>query len=183
MQEGDAIHFTIPAVACRDGSLDHPAMLVQRSSTAGSIQQSGIPLMVYLLREFFPALIPGKDAELLQPTVINTRTSRTLTLPMPKGRGFLVRRPMRRLRGIGVLHDLPKREFPCAPRYVLFPFTQLWTCLPKPCAGCSLRHSHPCRDAFCMLGNPIRGRSNPLSVGSDSRRRNKSDLTDRRYRL
>lgn len=45
-----------------------------------------------------------------------------LTLPMPKGRGFLVQRPLRRLRGIGVLHDLPKREFPCAPRYVLFPF-------------------------------------------------------------
>ncbi len=158
-------------------------MLIPRSSTAGSIQQSGIPLMVDLLRELPSALIPGKDAELLQPTVIDTRTSRTLTLPMPKGRGFLVRRPMRRLRGIGVLHDLPKREFPCAPRYVLFPFTQLWTCLPKPCAGCSLRHSHPCRDAFCMLGNPIRGRSNPLSMDSDSRRRNKSDLTDRRYRL
>jgi len=106
-----------------------------------------------------------------------------LTLPMPKGRGFLVRRPMRRLREIGVLHDLPKREFPCAPRYVLFPFMQLWICLPKPCSGCSLRHSHLCRDGFRMLDNPIRGHLNPLSVGSDSRRRNKSDLTDRRYRL
>lgn len=40
-----------------------------------------------------------------------------LTLPMPKGRGFLVRQPLRRLRRIGVLHDFPKREFPCAPRY------------------------------------------------------------------
>lgn len=107
----------------------------------------------------------------------------TLTLPMPKGRGFLVRRPLRRLRGIGVLHDLPKREFPCAPRYVLFPFMQLWICLPKPCAGCSLRHSHLCRDGFRTLGNPIRGRSNPLSVDSDSRRRSKSDSTGRRYRL
>jgi hypothetical protein len=29
-----------------------------------------------------------------------------LTLPMPKGRGFLVRRPLRRLRGIGVLQGL-----------------------------------------------------------------------------
>lgn len=36
--------------------------------------------MVDLLREFFPALIPGKDAELLQPTVINTRTSRTIKI-------------------------------------------------------------------------------------------------------
>ena len=106
-----------------------------------------------------------------------------LTLPMPKGRGFLVRRPMRRLRRIGVLHDLPKREFPCAPRYVLFPFMQLWICLPKPCAGCSLRHSHLCRDGVRTLGNPIRGRSNPLSVDSDSHRRSKSDLTGRRYRL
>ena len=106
-----------------------------------------------------------------------------LTLPMPKGRGFLVRRPLRRLRGIGVLHDLPKREFPCDPRYVLFPFTQLWICLPKPYAECSLRHSHPCRDAFRMLDNPIRGHLNPLSVDSDSRRRSKSDSTGRRYRL
>ena len=85
-----------------------------------------------------------------------------LTLPMPKGRGFLVRRPLRRLRGIGVLHDLPKREFPCAPRYVLFSFMQLWICLPKLCAGCSLRHSHLCHDGIRMRGNPIRGRSNPL---------------------
>ena len=107
----------------------------------------------------------------------------SLTFLMPKGRGFLVRRPMRRLRRIGVLHDLPKREFPCAPRYVLFPFMQLWICLPKLCAGCSLRHSHLCRDGFRMLGNPIRGRSNPLSVDSDSRRRSKSDSTGRRYRL
>ena len=106
-----------------------------------------------------------------------------LTLPMLKSRGFLVRRPLRRLRGIGVLHDLPKREFPCAPRYVLFPFTQLWICLPKPYAECSLRHSHLCRDAFRMLDNPIRGHLNPLSVGSDSRRRSKSDSTGRRYRL
>lgn len=42
----------------------------------------------------------------------------TLTLPMPEGRGFLVRQPLRRLRRIGVLHDFPKREFPCAPRYI-----------------------------------------------------------------
>ena len=42
----------------------------------------------------------------------------SLTLPMPEGRGFLVRQPLRRLRRIGVLHDFPKREFPCAPRYI-----------------------------------------------------------------
>ena len=117
------------------------------------------------------------------PRLFFIRIDLPLTLPMLKSRGFLVRRPLRRLRGIGVLHDLPKREFPCAPRYVLFPFMQLWICLPKPCAGCSLRHSHLCRDGFRMLGNPICGRSNPLSVDSDSRRRSKSDSTGRRYRL
>ena len=105
-----------------------------------------------------------------------------LTLPMPKGRGFLVQRPLRRLRGIGVLHDLPKREFPCAPRYVLFPFMQLWICLPKPCAGCSLRRSHLCRDGFRTLGNPIRGHSNPLSVGYDSHKPSMFDSTGRMYR-
>ena len=109
--------------------------------------------------------------------------SMTLTLSLPEGRGFLVQRPLRRLRGIGVLHDLPKREFPCAPRYVLFPLMQLGICLPKLCAGCSLRHLHLCRDGFRTLGNPIRGHSNPLSVDYDSRRRSKSGLTDRRYRL
>ena len=40
---------------------------------------------------------------------------------MPEGRGFLVRQPLRRLRRIGVLHDFPKREFPCAPRYWFIP--------------------------------------------------------------
>ena len=106
----------------------------------------------------------------------------SLTLPMPKGRGFLVRRPLRRLRGIGVLHDLPKREFPCAPRYVLFPFMQLWICLPRLCAGCSLQHSHLCRDGFRMLDNPIRGHSNPLSVDSDSHKQSTSDSMGRTYR-
>ena len=105
-----------------------------------------------------------------------------LTLPMPKGGGFLVRRPLRRLRGIGVLHDLPKREFPCAPRYVLFPFMQLWICLPRLCAGCSLQHSHLCRDGFRTLGNPIRGRSIPLSVDSDSHKQSTSDSMGRTYR-
>ena len=89
-----------------------------------------------------------------------------LTLPMPEGRGFLVRQPLRRLRRIGVLHDFPKREFPCAPRYTLFQFMPLWIYLPKPCTGCSLQHSHLCRDAFHTSGNPIREHSNPLSVGS-----------------
>ena len=105
-----------------------------------------------------------------------------LTLPMPKGRGFLVRRPLRRLRGIGVLHGLPKREFPCAPRYVLFPFMQLWFCLPKLFAGCSLRRSHLCRDGFRTLGNPIRGHSNLWSVGSDSHKQSMFDSTGRMYR-
>ena len=49
---------------------------------------------------------------------VTSYTIGTLALPMPKGRGFLVRRPLRHLRGIGVLHDLPKREFPCTPRYL-----------------------------------------------------------------
>ena len=93
-------------------------------------------------------------------TPVSVRYLILLTLPMPKGRGFLVRQPLRRLRRIGVLHDFPKREFPCAPRYVLFPFMQLWICLPKPCARCSLQHSHLCRDGFRTLGNPIRGHSN-----------------------
>ena len=105
-----------------------------------------------------------------------------LTLPMPKGRGFLVRRPMRRLRGIGVLHDLPKREFPCAPRYVLFPFMQLWICLPKLCAGCSLRHSHLCRDGFHTQDNPTHGHSNLWSVSSGSHKQSTFDLTGRTYR-
>ena len=61
-------------------------MLIPRSSTAGSGKQSRIPLMVDLLRELPPALIPGKDAELLQPTVIDTRTSRTI-MRLP-GRGI-----------------------------------------------------------------------------------------------
>lgn len=117
------------------------------------------------------------------PRLFFIRIDLPLTLPMLKSRGFLVRRPLRRLRGIGVLHDLPKREFPCAPRYVLFPFTPVWICLPKPCAGCSLQHSHPWHDAFRTLDSPIRGHSNPLSVGSDSCRRSKSDSTGRRYRL
>ena len=107
-----------------------------------------------------------------------------LTLPMRKRRGFLVQRPLRRLRGIGVLHDLPKRKFPfpCVPRYVLFPFMQLWICLPRPCAGCSLQHSHLCRDGFRTLGNPIRGHSNPLSVGYDSHKQSTSDSMGRTYR-
>ena len=54
---------------------------------------------------------------------------------MPKGRGFLVQRPLRRLIRVVVLHGLPKREFPCAPRYVFVPhipitkarvFTAVW---------------------------------------------------------
>ena len=106
----------------------------------------------------------------------------TLTLPMPEGRGFLVRQPLRRLRRIGVLHDFPKREFPCAPRYTLFQFMPLWIYLPKPCTGCSLQHSHLCRDAFHTSGNPIREHSNPLSVGSDSHKQSMSDSTGRTYR-
>ena len=106
-----------------------------------------------------------------------------LTLPMPEGRGFLVRQPLRRLRRIGVLHDFPKREFPCAPRYTLFQFMPLWIYLPKPCTGCSLQHSHLCRDAFHTSGNPIREHSNPLSVGSDSHKQSMSDSTGRTYRL
>ena len=110
-------------------------------------------------------------------------TSSFLTLPMPEGRGFLVRQPLRRLRRIGVLHDFPKREFPCAPRYTLFQFMPLWIYLPKPCTGCSLQHSHLCRDAFHTSGNPIREHSNPLSVGSDSHKQSMSDSTGRTYRL
>ena len=45
--------------------------------------------------------------------------STQLTLPMSEDRGFLVRQPLRRLQRIGVLHDFPKREFPCVPRYSL----------------------------------------------------------------
>ena len=54
---------------------------------------------------------------------------------MPKGRGFLVQRPLHHLQRIGVLHGLPKREFPCVPRYVFVPhipiaeargFTAVW---------------------------------------------------------
>ena len=41
-----------------------------------------------------------------------------LTLPTDKSGGFLVRRPLRRILGLGVLHNLPKREFPCALRYI-----------------------------------------------------------------
>ena len=41
-------------------------------------------------------------------------TGYSLTLPTDKSGGFLVRRPLRRILGLGVLHDLPKREFPCA---------------------------------------------------------------------
>ena len=37
---------------------------------------------------------------------------------MPKGRGFLVRQPLHRLRRIDVLHDFPKREFPLVQRYM-----------------------------------------------------------------
>ena len=59
----------------------------------------------------------------------------------------------------------------------------LWTYPPKPCAGYSLRHSHPCRDAFHTPGNPIRGHSNPLSTGSDSRKDCRSGSTGRRYPL
>ena len=56
---------------------------------------------------------------ILQPFVFLVNTIFTfLTLPMPEGRGFLVRQPLRRLRRIGVLHDFPKREFPCVPRYI-----------------------------------------------------------------
>ena len=115
-------------------------------------------------------------------SVTPSTTVATLTLPMPEGRGFLVRQPLRRLRRIGVLHDFPKREFPCAPRYTLFQFMPLWIYLPKPCTGCSLQHSHLCRDAFHTSGNPIREHSNPLSVGSDSHKQSMSDSTGRTYR-
>ena len=43
---------------------------------------------------------------------------------MPKGRGFLVQRPLHHLQRIGVLHDFPKREFPCVPRYYLYPIAE-----------------------------------------------------------
>ena len=57
MQEIDAIHFTVPAVARRDGSLDYPAMFVPCSSTTGSSKQSGTSLMIDLLQEFLPILV------------------------------------------------------------------------------------------------------------------------------
>ena len=41
-----------------------------------------------------------------------------LDTPIPKGRGFLVRQPLRCLQRIGVLHDFPKCEFPRIPRYI-----------------------------------------------------------------
>ena len=44
-----------------------------------------------------------------------------LTLPLPKGRGFLVLWTLHIGHGLYVLHVLPKREFPCAPRYWFIP--------------------------------------------------------------
>ena len=43
-----------------------------------------------------------------------------LTLPMPKGRGFLVPWALHIDRGLYVLHALPKRRFPCVPRYCVY---------------------------------------------------------------
>ena len=65
----------------------------------------------------------------------------------------------------------------------LFQLMPLWICPPKPCAGYSLRHSHPCRDAFHTPGNPIREPFDPSSAGSDRRKDCMSGSTGRRYPL
>lgn len=84
--------------------------------------------------------------------------SLNLTLPTDKSGGFLVRRPLRRILGLGVLHDLPKREFPCAPRY--FCYARLpWLCSPRLAAGYSLPRYGRGRDALRTAGTSIRGRA------------------------
>ena len=99
MQEIDAIHFTVPAVARRDGSLDYPAMFVPCSSTTGSSKQSGASLMIDLLQEFLPILVPSKDTELFQPAVIDSRASRAI-----------IRLPGRRICCPRPEHDVVNRQ-------------------------------------------------------------------------
>jgi len=108
-------------------------------------------------------------------------TGYSLTLPTDKSGGFLVRRPLRRILGLGVLHDLPKREFPCAPRY--FCYARLpWLCSPRLAAGYSLPRYGRGRDALRTAGTSIRGRRGSSPRCFDSRRRCTSGSTDRRSR-
>ena len=74
-------------------------------------------------------IIPPRAVVALYFSFFNILCSLTLTLHMPKGMGFLVRQPLRRLRRIGVLHDFPKRKFPCAPRYLcIYVFVYMNAC-------------------------------------------------------
>ena len=77
----------------------------------------------------------------------------TLTLPMPKGRGFLLQPPL--LGYFQVLHDVHKRRLIAGSRvsHGTYVFIKMQASL-IPCLVCSLRRCRLCRDVSCISDNP-----------------------------